>query len=209
MSALQLQSTLTSIQRNMTQLSPYRNLALFDQFLIKGYTAITLSSVPAAEFSGLLRAKLCLGTLITLYDDFADRPAAHNPQLLEKLYRLSFLGDDFRTNIEPHERYAIHFAQFLFAEMNGILKRLPHYFQLRDILDFDLRQFYAANQFSSLVTTHKFLNNKAENRSYGHHNMGMVMVAVMDLMATEKLDLSEFGAIREILLMGQRMGRRG
>jgi hypothetical protein len=42
---------------------------------------------------------------------------------------------------------------------------------------------------------------------YAHHNMGMVIVAMMDLMATEKVEFSEFGAMREAFLLGQRMGR--
>lgn len=207
MSALQIREMLGTIERNMTVLSPYRKPALFNQFLLRGYTAVTLSSVPQPKFSELLRAKICLGTLITLYDDLADRPTQHNPQLLEALYRLDFQKQELGGCLNPENRHIIDFAKSLFAEMNGILKHQPHYGCLEEVLNFDLKQFYSANQFSSLLTANPFINNTFENRLYAHHNMGMVIAAMMDLMSIDELKFSEFGVMREVLLMGQRMGR--
>lgn len=207
MSALKIQNTLGSIEENMMAISPYRKPALFNQFLVTGYTAVTLSSVPQSKFSELLRAKLCLGTLITLYDDLADRPSQQNPQLLEVLYRLDFQRRDLAGCLNPNDRHIIAFAKSLFTEMDGILKQQPHYQRLNEILNFDLRQFYSANQFSSLLTANPYINNTLENRLYAHHNMGMIIAAMMDLTSIEELNFAEFGAIREVLVMGQRMGR--
>lgn len=207
MQACKVQETLTEIERNMTELAPYRKPALFNEFLVKGYTAITLSSVSALAFSDLLRAKLCLGTLITLYDDYADRPVQRNPQLLELLYQLGFERTALVRSLNPRDQHVLEFAQSLFVEMEAVLRRLPHYRQFSEILNFDLAQFYSANRFSSLLMDHPYINNSAENRLYAHHNMGMVMVAMMDLMATDKIAISEVGSIREVFLMGQRMGR--
>ncbi len=207
MNALKVQKTLTEIERNMAEIAPDRRAALFNEFLVKGYSAITLSSVSQTKFSELLQAKLCLGTLITLYDDFADCPAQSDPQLLEILYQLSFRGGHLIKSLNPYHRYVVDFAQSLFTEIEGILNRLPHYRHLIGILGFDLARFYSANQFSSLLMATPFINNPLENRSYAHHNMGMVIVAMMDLMATEKIEFSEFGAMREVFLLGQRMGR--
>lgn len=207
MSALKIKDTLGSIEQNMKVLSPYRRPALFSQFLVKGYTAVTLSSVPEAKFSELLRAKVCLGTLITLYDDLADRPTQQNSQLLEVLYGLDFQRCDFAGHLNADDRHIVSFAKSLFIEMNEILMRQPHYQHLNEVLNFDLKQFYSANQFSSLLTANPFINNSLENRLYAHHNMGMVMAAMMDLISIRDLNFAEFGAIREVLLMGQRMGR--
>ncbi len=207
MSALKIQHTLHEIERSMSAFAPYRAPALFNEFLVKGYTAVTLSSVPKEKFSELLRAKLCLGTLITLYDDFADRPTQADPQLLEALYHLRF-GKQEKTIAQPlRYRQVLEFARSLFSEIEMVLKRLPQYSRFHEILNFDLAQFYSANQFSSLLIAHPHLNNTLENRLYAHHNMGMVMAAMMDLMAAENLRLSELGETREIFLMGQRLGR--
>ncbi|WP_409479775.1 hypothetical protein [Pseudobdellovibrio sp. HCB154] len=193
---------LASIEQNMSELAPYRKPELFNEFLVKGYTAITLSSVSEEKFSDLLQTKICLGTLITLYDDFADRPSQSNPFLLESLYQL-----DFKTHSLASENHVIDFAKSLFENMHKILSCQPHYNQLIEILNFDLKQFYSTNQYSSLVTANPFINNQTENRHYTHHNMGMIIAGMMDLMASEKIQHSEFGAIREVLFLGQRMGR--
>lgn len=207
MQACKVRETLSEIERNMTELAPYRKPALFNEFLVKGYTAITLSSVSASAFPDLLRAKLCLGTLITLYDDYADRPVQSHPQLLELLYQLGFERTALVRSLNPRDQHVLEFAQSLFAEMETILSRLPHYRQFSEILNFDLAQFYTANRFSSLLMAHPYMNNPKENSLYAHHNMGMVMVSMMDLMATDKIAISEVGSIREVFLMGQRMGR--
>lgn len=207
MLAHKVQETLAVIEKHMTELAPYRKPALFNEFLVKGYTAITLNSISASSFSDLLRAKLCLGTLITLYDDYADRPVQSNPQLLELLYQLSFQRTAAVRSLDPRNQRVLEFAQSLFAEMESVLNRLPHYRQFSEILNFDLAQFYTANRFSSLVMAHPYMNSQAENRLYAHHNMGMMMVAMMDLMAIDKIAISEVGSIREVFLMGQRMGR--
>lgn len=204
MSALKV---LSEIEQNMTILAPYRSSALFNEFLVKGYTAMTLSSVPRSEFEGLLQAKLCLGTLITLYDDFADRPTESDPQLLEVLYQFSFGRRPSAQGLNARDRHVLDFAGSLFARMERLLTPLPHYRQLAGVLNFDLARFYSANQFSSVLTANPFFNNPLENRLYSHHNMGMVVVAMMDLMAVEDIKTSEFGAMREVFLMGQRAGR--
>jgi hypothetical protein len=171
------------------------------------YTAITLNTVPCSRFSELLRAKVCLGTLITLYDDFADRPSQSNPQLLEILYQLSFSNQSTVRSLLAHHDRVVEFAKSLFKEIRLILTRQPNYQMLCDVLEFDLRQFYSANQFSSLMMKHHNLNNLTENRLYSHHNMGMVIVGMFDLMAIDRLDLSELGVIREVFVLGQRLGR--
>ena len=193
---------LASIEKNMSELAPYRKPELFNEFLVKGYTAITLSAVSEEKFSELLQAKVCLGTLITLYDDFADRPSQSNPLLLESLYQL-----DFKRHQVSSEGPVLNFANSLFKNMHEVLCHQPQYDKLLEILNFDLKQFYTANQYSSLLTANPYINNQAENRHYTHHNMGIIIVGMMDLMAAEKIEFTEFGAIREVLFLGQRMGR--
>jgi hypothetical protein len=207
MGTLRIQHTLNEIERNMAELAPYRKAALFNKFLPNGYRAITLSTVPELKASELLQAKLCLGTLITLYDDFADRPTQSNPQLLEALYQLDFNSGDSKYCAPARHQKVLGFSKALFASITAVLERQPHYQRLKDILGFDLKQVYSANQYSSLLMATPSLKNSHENRLYTHHNMGMVMVAMMDLMAIENVVDSELGSMREVFLLGQRMGR--
>ena len=62
---------------------------LFRQFLTTGYKHTTLNSVSSDLFNAAIYAKIHLGMMITLYDDFADHPQHRNPQLLSHLYQLN------------------------------------------------------------------------------------------------------------------------
>jgi len=207
MNALKLKESLEHIEESMSTIAPHRKPELFNEFLIQGYSALCLNTVPSSLTSETLRAKLCLGSLITLYDDFADRADMANPELLEMLYLLNFknMTPDKCSQLYPHN--VLGFAQSLFLEMRCILKSLPNYSSLLDLLNFDLMQFYNANQYSSLLTANPEIHSSFENSLYGHHNMGMVMASTMDLMALPNFDPRELGAIREVFLLGQRMGR--
>ncbi len=207
MNDIGLENTVFRIKRKMSVLAPHRNSVLFSDFLVKGYTCVTLSSVPQERFRDLLRAKVCLGSLITLYDDFADRPSQINPLLLGRLYDLKLTEHNSISNSNSCEVNVLLFAKSLLSEINVTLMEMPNYVLFHEILCFDLEQFYNANRFSSLLTTYPFINNSLEKRLHSHHNMGMIMVAMMDLMATEWIEMSEIGAMREVFLIGQRMGR--
>lgn len=208
MHALKIQTTLSEIEQAMAKIAPHRNFALFEKFLVQGYAAVTLDSVPEALFDDMLRAKLCLGTLITLYDDFADRPEQVNAPLLDLLYRLRFgKRPPLRSTTDSLRPDVLDFANSLFVQIEEVLRSLSNYELFLELLNFDLSQFYSANQYASLVTANPDLNNQLENRLYAHHNMGMVIVAMMDLMASEKVNLKELGPMREVFLIGQRMGR--
>ena len=207
MSVITLEKTLFRIEHKMRSFAPHRKSVLFSDFLVKGYTCVTLSSVPQERFRDLLRAKVCLGSLITLYDDFADRPSQINPLLLARLHELKLRHHNPISTSNSCEVKVLSFAKSLLSEINFILMEMPNYFLFREILSFDLEQFYNANHFSSLLTIYPFINNSLEKRLHSHHNMGMIMVAMMDLMATERIEMSEIGAMREVFLIGQRMGR--
>ncbi len=207
MSYSEVQTTLGRIVSTMAEIAPHRPRDLFSEFLIKGYSAVSLNSVMPCQSADILRAKICLGTLITLYDDYADLPQRQNPVLLDGLYKLGFGKHSVFLETTIDDRRTFEFAVSLFSEIDEILHRQPHHRHFRDVLNFDLAQFYSANQYSSLITTMPSINSHLENRLYTHHNMGMVMVAMIDLMATEKIHFSELGIMREVFLMGQRLGR--
>lgn len=186
---------------------PDRNSKLFSEFLPQGYEATTLDSVDSKE--RVVGIKVILGSLITLYDDHADRPDKINPVLLSKLYQLPF-NSDFAppSRLGPEiEAEAVTLASELLAKLFSNLRRLKHWGTLGRFFEFDLKQFFLANHYSELTTLTPSAVNSAENRLYLHHNMGIVMAGMIDLMDSPELDLDELGRARWLFLLGQRAGR--
>jgi hypothetical protein len=64
-----------------------------------------------------------------------------------------------------------------------------------------------ANAYSELLTKHPALINGSENRAYLHHNMGIVMAGMIDVMSLPYFHMAELGEARALFLLGQRAGR--
>lgn len=181
---------------------------LFRQFLPKGYRQTTLDSVSSELFSAVIYAKVHLGMIITLYDDFADHPKYRNSQLLSHLYQLN-VGVDKQApgSLTGSDLENYELARFLFLSLAKVLKSFPHAEVLMPVLRFDIEQFYACNRHSELMTSLPSIRNLTESRILGPHNMGIMAAGTIDLMASPAMDLAELGTCREIFHLGQRMGR--
>lgn len=195
-------------------LSPARHSVLFTHFLPQGYKVTTLGQVDEASYSHVLLAKMHLGMIITLYDDFADHPLFYNPPLLSRLYQLN-VGKKLKGQTQGRERFTsqeqqtLDLAADLYAGLENHLQPLPHYRKLKSLLSFDIQYFYLCNRYAELVTEFPTLRNLTESRILGHHNMGMVAAGMIDLMGLPDFQWPELGRIREIFLLGQRLGRIG
>ena len=188
----------------------HRDPRLFTEFLVKGYNQTTLDSVPEGHKEDVVYAKVCLGMIITLYDDLADNPKFFNPKLLKHLYRLN-VGDLQKAPLElsENENSIYSLALNLFIELENTIRRFENFSSLRDILAFDISQVFFANQYAELMTAYPQIRNLTESKLHGPYNMGMVAAGMIDLMATANFDMQELGSIREFLIQGQRMGRIG
>jgi len=202
---------LLAAEANFTTLrdvASHRNPRLFSEFLPKGYRLMTLSSVDEALKDRLLDAKLHLGMLITLYDDLADNPRWANSKLLHELYKLPFHSQSIRPlRLNSAERKVVELAKHLADGTFPILTSLPHFGSFAPLLHFDLQQFYNANRYCEMLSRIPSLANTTEGSTYVSHNMGMVIVGMMDLMGTSNLYFSELGEIRSLFVRGQRVGR--
>lgn len=191
---------------SMQRITPYRNSRLFSEFLPKGYRLTTLDSV--TDKDEVVRLKILLGTLITLFDDFADVPNQFNPKLLKLLYQIPFNPVKVHSAfLSYEEQESIQLCEDLCCELFKGMKELPNYKRLIKVFQFDLKQFFLANQYSELVTSFPDLSNRSENRLYLHHNMGIVMAGMIDLMSLEQFHTSDLGMARSLFLLGQRAGR--
>ena len=190
----------------LQEISPSRSKRLFDEFLPIGYSLTTLDTVDERE--KVINIKVILGSIITLFDDYADRPDRLNSRLLELFYRLPFekvaVHDAF---LSKEEGIALSLAVSLFEKLFSQMKELHNYHELIELFYFDLKQFFLANQYSEQLTKNAHLVNNLENRLYLHHNMGIVMAGMIDLMSLTTFKMDGIGACREIFLLGQRVGR--
>ena len=126
----------------------HRDRRLFTEFLVTGYRQTTLSSVTSDLLDNVVYAKVCLGMIITLYDDLADNPRFYNPHLLKQLYRLNIGEKPPIPNILTQNELKIYFlATDLFQELEHSLALLPNSTVIVDMLIFDIRQFFLANQY--------------------------------------------------------------
>ena len=196
----------------MKKIAPNRNRGLFEQFLPQGYEMTTLSSVKNKKV--VISFKVILGTLITLYDDFADRPDRLNSKLLDEMYKIPFQDLNYEcgnncnvTYLNKNEQESMFLSHKLFKKLFTGLEKLGMEKNIKEIFMFDLKQFFLANRYSELLTKNNQLVNDLENKLYLHHNMGIVMAGMIDLMGSPSFDFKEFGQARKLFLLGQRAGR--
>jgi len=207
---LPLQEKIETLVRSYEAVSKVRDRRLFTEFLVTGYKQTTLSSVSVAERENVIFAKVCLGMLITLYDDLADNPLFYNPTLLKYLYQLNVGGNYLpypsmcAADLEIYD-----LARHLYLNLQETICYFTNYSSLIGILSFDIRQVNLANQYSELITANPSMRNMTESKRFGPYNMGMVAAAMIDLMASPLFDMQDLGRIREILIRGQRLGRIG
>ena len=105
------------------------------------------------------------------------------------------------------EKESYELSKSLFKKMFNKLSKFPHYKDLLELFKFDLKQFFLANQYSELLTKSPEISNPLENKLYLHHNMGIVMAGMIDLMSLQNLKKHELGQARSLFLLGQRAGR--
>lgn len=185
----------------------HRSDDLFRLFLPRGYRLTTLNSVAPSLRDTVILAKIHLGMLITLYDDLADHPRLHNPRLLRELYKLNVDQDASAAALSSEEAKLFELARSLFQDFTALVESLPNHVVLKDVLQFDIEQFYACNRFSSLVTQTPSIRNAQELKTLGPHNMGIIAAGTIDLMASPDFDLTELGSARLAFQLGQRLGR--
>lgn len=198
---------LNLLTSQFAEIAPHRPRQLFTEFLPQGYAMTTLDTVPEELRAHAIAAKLAIGMIITLYDDFADRPLSYNPKLLSLLYQMPLGMKTVTVAMSVEEQATIRFARKLHTLLEQHLAPLPQAVSFKKLFMFDLQQFFAANMYSELMMQFPDAHNELENRLYLHHNMGMIMAGMIDLMALPRLPPRELSRARMLFLLGQRYGR--
>lgn len=206
MTALIHQRIYESIQK-YRKIVDYRNDLLFTEFLPTGYQYITLSSIDKSLLDDVIIAKVHLGMLITLIDDFADNPNYLNSALLSEIYKISFQkNNNTFPPFNTQEISILSLVEYLIQTIGNRISRFPHFQHLDQIFQYELMMIYQANFLSELMTTHENFSHISEVESLRPFNMGMMMAYMIDVAASSTFDLKELGIARHIFHLGQRFG---
>lgn len=172
----------------------------------RGAEITSLSSINEGLWDHVCDTKT-LGVMFdVLLDDVAD--AATEPEFLEALISITEGGPDATSVTEKQKEYFDHSAR-IWEQVWNRLRQYPRYDEFRDILTFDYRQLMNAMRYSVLIGTNPAMMNMLEHDAYLPHNMHMMISGTIDLMASTRFSLAEFGDLRKVLMYAQHMGRIG
>ncbi len=197
-------STLDNLISQYRDINPNRPALLFNDMLVRGYRCTTLNSVRLELLDQLIFAKVNLGMLITLFDDFADNPKLRNANVLKALYQLP---DDINIqNYNAREANTIQLAQKLSHTIFNFLQRHDSQQKYQQLFLFDLQQFYQCNRYCEIITDNPLLASQYEAQLLFPFNMGIVMAGMLDIAASSQVQPSELSQIRHCFHLGQRYG---
>ena len=148
-----------------------------------------------------------LGVLLTvILDDIADGGAS--PGVVAHVCAAALNGQP-ADRVPGDYHPEVRLARAIYLRVQHIAASLPGFGPLREFLDFDYAQLATAMRYAALVNATPTAVNRVENRAYLGHNMHMMISGTIDLMARPHPLLDELGVLRELLHVGQRMGRIG
>ncbi len=170
---------------------------------------VTLTSVPLKNRKDLLIPKVLTIIINVLADDIADKKK--DETFLRNTEELFFSDKEIAcfAHLAPeHLQYLKTFDETKEAFWSEI-KKYPRYENFRKLLLYDYRQFFNALSYSCLVNKNVNFMNFLEHKIYLSHNMQMMILTTIDLMASPSFKEEEVGLLREISWLAQRMGRIG
>jgi hypothetical protein len=190
----------TTFAAAITAFHPHRNLRLFNEFLPKGYSMISMIVGESQSAHDALQAKIMLGSLITFEDDLADHPNFFDFHALKAIY------DGDNSNVASLSE-SVRLARKMRTALWSSLHLLPNFDHFEELMRFDLQQFTSANQYSALTRVYRGMENITESKHFSSFNMGVVLAATIDLMAMPLITGTDLAAVREAAYLAQRAGR--
>jgi hypothetical protein len=193
---LQLTVNATSARNLYSTIEQYkrighRNTILFEWLYKNLYTKMILSSVDADWRPRLQELKAQSAAFITLVDDIADNEDQRDVQLLNHLTQIPFGKRSDCDN--PY--YDVCWN--MWREISEVVQSFPLYEDLREFLEFDLRQVMNAELHSLLINRYYPGASIIENDIYGHHGTLVMVHGTWDLMCSSRFNFAELGDIRE------------
>lgn len=169
----------------------HRNTYLFEWLYENLYNKMFLSSVDSAWRPRLQELKAQSAVFITLVDDIADNEQHRDIQLLKNLTQIPF------SDTAQYDGTFYNTCWSMWQDISDVVQTFPLYEDLKEFLEFDLRQVMNAELHSYLINANYHGASIVENDTYGHHGTLVMVHGTWDLMCSPDFDLSELGDIRE------------
>jgi hypothetical protein len=187
----------------------YRDQVLFD-WLLRIFENLGISTVDLRYLDSLAVTKTKVAMFVILVDDTVDNINKRDLDLCEELLKIPF-GEVSNKRYVSEGRHSdyLKFARNLWLEITDEIKSYPNYAKYLDSFEFDVRQFLNSIRYSEFVNKHNNAANLAENDAYVHHGMMVMIQLDMDLMCSEKFNDKEFGTLRELAYLSQKLARIG
>jgi hypothetical protein len=186
-----------------------RNKRIF-YWLLDVFENLGFSSVDDTYLDSLAITKTRLAMFGTLVDDIVDNIETRNYNLLTELLKIPLNPSTISiSNLSSSDINYLKFTQDIWARIIHEIKRYPLYKKYEIAFDFDIKMFLNSMEYSKLVNTYPNGVNLMENDAYAHHGMVVMIQADMDLMCSKRFDDSEFGTLRELIYLSQKMAKLG
>lgn len=177
------------------------------RWLYATFPAVRLDCVPERHCDAVRRLKLALGVLVVIADDCAERDG--DRATFAELRRLPEPGREVDPDRPGVDADAVRAAATAWSYVDDGLDDAPRREAFDAVFRFDLRQTFAAMDYSRLVNDEVAVANRPEMEAYGPHNMMMFPAAAIDLMHSPSFDRAELGALRATVWRAQRLGEIG
>lgn len=187
-----------------------RDPILFD-WVLRVMENLGLSTVEPQYLGKLALVKTKFSLWEVLLDDLADNEETRNFKLFDEMVKIPLESQYINeSNLSPEElNYLTVCREIWDGAVMGEVKKFPNYEKYRYALEFDLLQFINSMKYARFVNTFKEAANIIETEAYVHHSMYVLIQMDLDLMCSKGFKDSEFGMLREVGYITQRMAKIG
>lgn len=187
-----------------------RDTSMFD-WTLRVLENLGLSTVETQYLGSLAVVKTTFALWEVLIDDLIDNADMRNPKLVEELLKIPFDADHIdRSKLDPKELEYLDITKAIWNEsLIGRIKKYPHYEKYCKSFEFDVLLLMVALRYSKFVNESENAVSIVENEAYMPHSMQILIQMDLDLMCSKGFRDSEFGMLRELNYISQRMAKIG
>ena len=186
-----------------------RRKPILFEWVLRLMENLSLSTVEQKYVGELAIIKATFSLWEVLLDDLADNGDTRNVRLFNEVAKMPLeLEHINESGLNPKELEYLRITKSIWCNsVMGRIKRLPKYKKYKEALDFDLLSFVNSMKYSNFVNTFKNAANITEAEAYVHHSMYVLIQIDFDLMCSNGFDDSEFGMLREVGYITQKMAK--
>ncbi len=185
-----------------------RDPILFD-WVLRVMENLGLSTVEPKYREKLAVVKTIFSLWEVLLDDLADNEETQDFRLFDEVIKSPLEPERIdESGLSLEELNYLRITKEIWNKsIIGEIKKFPKYEKYKQAFDFDLLQFVNSMKYSRFVNAIKEASNIVETEAYVHHSMYVLIQMDLDLMCSKGFEDSEFGMLREVGYITQRMAK--